>query len=109
MILQFQEIFNNLASSETFANSLYFALDKFCLGNKVLQIKLSSMIAQLQLMKNNLEDSRDVITISTSCMSTIISTLEFKNKNLRHHLIMAKREIGELMTCEREPSQKYKT
>jgi hypothetical protein len=80
MILQLQEIFNNLASFETLVNSLYFALDKFCLGNKVLQIKLSSMIAQLQLMKNNLANSRDVITISTSCMSTIISTLDSKTK-----------------------------
>ncbi len=55
------------------------------------------MTAQLQFMKNNLVDSKDTTTISTSCLSITISTLEFKNKNLRHQLIMAKREIGELM------------
>jgi hypothetical protein len=50
-------------------------------------------------MKNNLADSKDVTTISTSCPSTIMNTLEFKNKNLCHQLIMAKREIaGELRT-----------
>jgi hypothetical protein len=47
MILQLQKITSNLASSETFANSFYLALDKFCLRNKILQIELNSMIAQL--------------------------------------------------------------
>jgi hypothetical protein len=46
-------------------------------------------------MKNNLADSKDV---TTNCPSTIINTLEFKNKNLRHQLIMAKRKIREFRT-----------
>ncbi len=45
--MEFQETTNNLTSFETFANNLCLALDKFCLGNKLLQIELSSMIAQL--------------------------------------------------------------
>ncbi len=48
-------------------------------------------------MKNNLIDSKDVITISISCLLIIIYILEFENKYLHHQLIMAKREIGELM------------
>jgi hypothetical protein len=47
-------------------------------------------------MKNNLADSKDVTT--NYCPSTIINTLEFKNKNLRHQLIMAKRKIREFRT-----------
>ncbi len=49
-------------------------------------------------MNNNLADSKDASIFSTSCLSPIISTLEFKNKNLCHQLIMANKEIGELKT-----------
>jgi hypothetical protein len=42
---QLQKIVSNLASFKTFANNLCLASDKWCLGNKVLQIELNSMIA----------------------------------------------------------------
>jgi hypothetical protein len=49
-------------------------------------------------MKNNLADYKDATTISTTCPLAIINTLKFKNKNLRHQLIMEKKEIEELKT-----------
>jgi hypothetical protein len=56
------------------------------------------MPAQIQLIKNNLANSKEATTISRSYSSTIINTLEFNNKNQHHELIMAKREIRELRT-----------
>jgi hypothetical protein len=47
-------------------------------------------------MKNNLANSKDATTSSTSYPFVIIIILEFENKYLRHQLIMAKRGIGEL-------------
>ncbi len=49
-------------------------------------------------MNNNLANFKDATTISTSCMFVFISTLKFKNKNLHHELIMAKKKIRELKT-----------
>jgi hypothetical protein len=56
------------------------------------------MTAQLYSTYNNLANSKDATTSSTSYPPVIIIILEFENKYLRHQLIMAKKEIVEFKT-----------